>query len=625
MKLPIQNNKISNRDDLMKAFTQLMEPVEKYYDEKNTQLRYGHTGSRTNSKTAAMEGLLRPLWGLIPATVGGLQSNYWPRYQEAIRYGTNPKSEFYWNDISDYDQKMVEVATIGLALALVPDQIWEPLSVKEKENLTNWLNQINKRDLPENNWRYFIVMVNIGLKKVGALYDSKRLEEELVILESFYLSDGWYSDGKGEQRDYYVSFAMHFYGLIYSKIMDSEDRERSLRLKQRGKLFAEEFIYWFGEDGDALAYGRSLTYRFAQCAFWGAMAYAEVEAPSWGIMKGIVLRHLRSWFKKDIFDGEGMLSIGYEYENLLMAEGYNAPGSTYWAMKAFIVLALDKEHPFWRAEEEPLPKLKGQVLQKHPHMIICREDKGHFAAFTSGQYAAFEPAHMDAKYEKFVYSNIFGFSVPKGAYGLEQGAYDNMLALSEQDEYYRVRHNSSIIKINENEIVSSWLPYQDVKITTWLIPGLPWHLRIHYIETGRPLSLAEGGFSINREDKTSGRQASILLKEHAITIYHKEGSVCSGIYDLLEDSKAICIQPEANTNLLYPRTYIPTLKKQVDKGNHLLISAVFGSNKNEVPLSFPTLMYVDQDKNMINIHFGNKKICINKSIQTVEIEIKEKY
>ena len=27
----------------------------------------------------------------------------------------------------------------------------------------------------------------------------------------------------------------------------------------------------------------------------------------------------------------------YHYENLVMAEGYNAPGSLYWSLKTFLV------------------------------------------------------------------------------------------------------------------------------------------------------------------------------------------------------------------------------------------------------------------------------------------------
>ena len=50
-------------------------------------------------------------------------------------------------------------------------------------------------------------------------------------------------------------------------------------------------------------------------------------------------------------------------------------------------------------------------------------------AFTAGN-RAHEHSHDEAKYEKFVYSTVFGFSVSKAQKLLRGGAFDNMLALS---------------------------------------------------------------------------------------------------------------------------------------------------------------------------------------------------
>ncbi len=52
--------------------------------------------------------------------------------------------------------------------------------------------------------------------------------------------------------------------------------------KERAILFAQDFVYYFDEDGEALPYGRSLTYRFAQGAFFSALVFADVEAIPWG-------------------------------------------------------------------------------------------------------------------------------------------------------------------------------------------------------------------------------------------------------------------------------------------------------------------------------------------------------
>lgn len=616
--LQIKNNELKTREDALQALDQLIRPLQKYFVDHQTQLDFGHTGSRTVSRTAAMEGVLRPLWGLAPSAAGGCDSDLWAHYREAITYGTDPSSPYYFGDVTPFDQKMVEMAPIGFALAIAADKIYEPLSDHVKENFVNWMNQINEHDLPDNNWRFFVVFVNIGLKSVGAPYNPERLERELVRLEEFYLEDGWYSDGVTHQRDYYVSFAIHFYGLIYCKLVP-EDTERCERFISRSKVFARTFIYWFGSEGDALPYGRSLTYRFAQVSYFSAVAYADIDIMPLGALKGIIFRHLRSWFASDIFHKDGVLSLGYKYENLHMTEGYNATGSPYWALKAFVFLGLPEDHPFWQVEEEPLPELDPIKVLPHPYMVIAREDSSHLAAFTGGQYAAFEPAHMECKYEKFVYSNIFGFSVPKGHYGLEQGAFDNMLALSEEGDYYRGRHNATLIELSEDLVVADWNPWKDVVIRTWLIPGLPWHLRIHRINSDRPLQLAEGGYAIPREDekgRTIGKKQSegvgILLGAEAIN------HPTSAIYGLVGYEEARWIQPEANTNLIHPRTYIPMLSGSMKAGEQWLISAVYGSKSNNEMDDRP--MILKDEKGVIKIKlFSEKEVHVDKQTGIVTV------
>ena len=50
-------------------------------------------------------------------------------------------------------------------------------------------------------------------------------------------------------------------------------------------MFAQDYLYYFDEEGEALPYGRSQTYRFAQGAFFAALIFAEVEALPWGQIK----------------------------------------------------------------------------------------------------------------------------------------------------------------------------------------------------------------------------------------------------------------------------------------------------------------------------------------------------
>lgn len=573
--LPIRRNPLRTKKDIQDAVNQLCEPLLPFYSKGGALLEMGQTGAVYEERTAQMEAFARPLWGLVPHAAGGGESKLWETYLRGIRSGTDPEHEEYWGVTGAFDQRFVEMAAIGLALCLCPERIWSPLNEREKANLAAWLDQINHHDLPANNWRFFIVLVNLGLKRAGGPYNSQSLNAALELLDTFYIADGWYSDGITEQRDYYVPFAMHFYGLIYAALMEKEDPERSARFKERAAKFAQDFIYWFAADGSALAFGRSLTYRFAQAGFWGALAYAGVEAMDWGIVKGLLLRNLRWWFAQPIFYPDGRLTIGYTYSNLLMAEGYNAPGSPYWAFKAFLPLALADDHPFWTAEEKELPKLKPLSVQEHAYMIVTHDDQ-HVVALTSGQYAGFEPAHTTSKYAKFAYSNVFGFSVPKGQTGLAQGAFDSMLALSEGDDWYRVRQQCVEHRVESGAVYSLWKPWSNVAVKTWLIPAGAWHVRVHRIETGRELSAAEGGFAIRWEDRVLKDSEDRVITANNGVLVHFPWAV-SGILNLHGAREPFALPCEPNTNLLHPRTLLPTLKTELEPGVHWLACAVLGS------------------------------------------------
>lgn len=118
--------------------------------------------------------------------------------------------------------------------------MWEPLSRDERTRFADWLRQINQNEVSDNNWRFFRVLVNCGLRNVGEDYSQERLEKDLARLDEFYLGDGWYSDGPTAQRDYYIAFAMHFYSLIYVAFCEKEDPVRCQRYRERARTFAAD-------------------------------------------------------------------------------------------------------------------------------------------------------------------------------------------------------------------------------------------------------------------------------------------------------------------------------------------------------------------------------------------------
>lgn len=576
MQNSFRDKPLSTKADIQSVLLELWSPLQKYYSAGGARVKLGYSGAHFSERAAELEGFARPLWGLAPLAAGGGDFPAWELIRRGLANGTNPEHPEYWGVPQDFDQLLVEMAAIGFALAVAPEQIWQPLSSVEKTNLINWLDLINRAQPVDNNWLFFRVLVNLGLAKVGAAHNPQLAELALERLEEFYLSDGWYFDGRNRNRDYYIPFAFHFYGLIYARFAAESDRARSKRFRERAVQFAQDFVYWFSADGSSLPFGRSLCYRFAQGAFWGGLALTGDEALPWGVIKGLWLRHLRWWLGQPILDNGGILSIGYTYPNLNMAEQYNSPGSPYWAFKFFLPLALPETHPFWQAQEETLPKLEAVKAQPLADLIICRpSETNHVFSLNAGQENAWARNGM-AKYNKFAYSNVFGFSVASSNQpGLEAGAFDSMLALSDDGQRYRGRETLLETRIVKNIAYSRWQPWPDVEIETWLVPELPWYIRVHRLKTERHLYSAEGGFAIGLPaDYPSGANSN-LQKEPGLTLAaYPQG--WSGLRDLEGRRQGQIIFAHPNTNLLHSRTVIPTLIAEYDAGEHWLVCAVLG-------------------------------------------------
>ena len=161
----------------------------------------------------------------------------------------------------------------------------------------------------------------------------------------------------------------------------------------------------------------SLTYRFAQNCFWSACIWAGLEPLPLPVMKGIIVRNFRWWLSQNIFDRDGILTIGYCYPQMYMAENYNAPGSPYWSMKSFLLLALPDDHPFWAAEAAPLPALDALEPMPFANMLVQRR-AGRVTAYPAGVNQVPGHGQFPEKYAKFAYDT--GFAVPNFAPGYDE-------------------------------------------------------------------------------------------------------------------------------------------------------------------------------------------------------------
>lgn len=569
---PLSQNPLRTRGDVERALLQLLEPIRGRFTEGNAGLHLGDHAAHYGERSARMEAFSRMLWGLGPLWSQGGGESWLPLFREGLVSGTDPEHPAYWGDPFDCDQKIVEMAAISVTLMLCGDRL--ALSEREARNLHRWLSATLELRLPQNNWLFFRVLIQAAFRRMGWAWDQARLEDDLGRLEGWYLGGGWYCDGEPTQMDYYIPFGMHYYGLIYAWCMEKEDPERSRRFKERAAEFARDYLYWFENRGRAVPFGRSLTYRFGQGAFFAALALAGVECLPWGVVKSRLLGNLRDWLAQPIFDSSGLLTVGYGYPNLFMSEAYNAPGSPYWGLKAFLCLALPEEHPFWQAEEE-IPELAEQKLLPQARMLAAR-DGTQVQLFPAGQMCVNQLGNCAAKYEKLVYSSRFGFSVPRGD-SLEEGAFDSCLAVSEAgEERWRMQRGFEDFRLEGDRYWRRFSPLRGVTVEVTVTPCFPSHRRSYVITTDRPIDVADGGFAIPAEQ--DGRPYSEDMVEwtrDGVTARFPWG--VSGIRCEQGGGSPVLVKAWPNTNLLHPLTRIPTIRLRLEAGTHRLVTLVTGS------------------------------------------------
>ena len=486
---------LATKQDFQALMHLFLDPLKPYYSAGGARLRLGETGATYGRAAIELEAFSRPLWALVPFWAGGGEDPAFEDiYRRGLAAGADPEGPEYWGDCGDYDQCFVEMAAIAWGLLTVPEKLWDPLSDGEKRALARWLDQINHHTIPECNWQFFMILVNLALQKCGMPYDAENLARGLARIDSYYSGDGWSTDGASPQKDYYIPWAIQYYGVLYAKFAADTDPERAALYRSRAELFAQQFIYWFDENGAALPYGRSLTYRFAQNAFWSACVWAGLEPLPLEVMKGIIVRNFSWWLGQKMFDRDGILTIGYCYPQMYMAECYNAPGSPYWGMKSFLLLALPDSHPFWTADAAPLPALDPLKPMPHANMLVARRN-GRVTAYAAGVNEGHGHGQFPEKYAKFAYDTRFGFCASRSREVLRQAAPDSMLAFIIDDNVF-VRKLSLSYEVRDDRVVSRWSPFPGILVTTTILPTAEGHIRRHEIDSDRPCEAYDCGFAV---------------------------------------------------------------------------------------------------------------------------------
>ncbi|MFH9399729.1 DUF2264 domain-containing protein [Streptomyces sp. NPDC017638] len=271
-----------------------------------------------------------------------------------------------WPRITDRSQPLVEAASIALALRLTRPLLWDRLADPVRQRTADWLADALTAVPWPCNWELFPVTVGGFLAEIGHRQEAARaaIDRGLERIETWYVGDGWYTDGDGRKFDYYNGWAMHLYPVLHAWL--AGDTGLLARYGRRLSRHLADYARLFGGDGAPLRQGRSLTYRFAATApLWLGALTGHTPLPP-GQTRRLASGALRYFVDGGAVDARGLLPLGWLAPDTSLVQSYSGPASPYWASKGFLGLLLPPGHEVWTAPEEAAPAERADAAHPVP-------------------------------------------------------------------------------------------------------------------------------------------------------------------------------------------------------------------------------------------------------------------
>ena len=150
MSSPLAGNPLRSRDDVQRAVRDCYAPLAAYVSPGGARVHLAGFAASYPETVEELAGFARPLWGLAPLAAGGGEFEGWDRIRLGLVSGSDPGHAEFWGRAGAQDQRTVEMASIGAALLLAPDEVWEPLPVGTRTRLIEWLAQAENHQAPRN-------------------------------------------------------------------------------------------------------------------------------------------------------------------------------------------------------------------------------------------------------------------------------------------------------------------------------------------------------------------------------------------------------------------------------------------------------------------------------------------
>lgn len=355
------NPKVQDAERYSELFKYLVTGAMGFRSKDGAHVFYPGAASTHGSAIDAMEGFCRTL-PMISAWICSGRPTVIPGYDgqdiDLLEYamlgllaGTNPKSKGYWGHIRDRDQRIVEAADIALSVWLLRTHLWPQFTSSQKAMIAEWLLSVNGKAIPDNNWHLFPILINETLLSLGCSGNQAHSMQHYARLKSFYLGDGWFSDGPNGAIDYYNAWCIHYSLFWISEInpqFDPDFINRSL------DDFVRNYVYFFSTDGIPIT-GRSICYRMAAPVPLIAAATRKLPNMSCGMARR-ALDCVWTYFIQRGSVCSGRITQGYWQDDLALLDNYSGPGSSMWSTRSLTLAFYNPPHAcLWTAQLENLP------------------------------------------------------------------------------------------------------------------------------------------------------------------------------------------------------------------------------------------------------------------------------
>lgn len=340
----------------------------------------GMPGHPAGARTSGMEGFTRmaTAWAALVAHGGPTTLTHDGRTIDVLDLlvrgladGTDPAGPWYWGDIGDMDQTIVEAAEVAFAVWLARDRLLPALGPGRTEQVIAWLGQVPGKRVYDDNWVLFSVTGACLERGLGRPIDDRLIDEGIDRMLAWDVGDGWYADGDGHAFDRDNGWAVHWHLLHWAAIDGDRRPDVRDRVRASAATWLRDLPAWAAEDGAVPLMGRSLGYRFATTALAG-LATLQGELPiDPGLARGIMDRSVRYHRDHHAIDpATDWLRVGIWGERPDVLERYMRAGASAWAVHALLPLALPTDHPFWTAPDPGLPGTRSRPIDPAVDLVL---------------------------------------------------------------------------------------------------------------------------------------------------------------------------------------------------------------------------------------------------------------